>query len=123
MAQSTTQALRAAEKLAARYPLFVEQLAPELPKLQAHVEVHGTRDIIPEQPAFAVGDFVRVHKASYTLEYATGMVYKVVPCWSYSGRWSRWAYYVCYGPGQNVPLFHQQIPEFPNERISKLVTS
>jgi hypothetical protein len=117
---TTKQQLKAAQKVADKFPLFAEQLAPELPKLAAHVAEHGSRDMITEPAAFTVGQTVRVLGASYTLEYAVGTIREVKPSWDYYGKWNRWCYYITYPADQNVPSFHQAIPEFPNSRIQPI---
>ena len=120
MSQTTTQQLKSAQRLATKFPLFVEQLAPELHRLTAHVAEHGSRDMITEPPAFTVGQPVKVRGASYTLEQAQGTIREVKPSWNYYGKWKGWNYYITYPADQNVPDFHQALPEFPNSRIQPI---
>lgn len=120
---TTRQQLKAAEKVAKAFPLFADQLVPELPKLQAHVAANGSKDMIQELPKYDIGQRVKVAKVSYTLEYATGTICHRSPCWSYEGKWKEWNYYVKYDEGQNVPNFTQALPVWPTERIVLISSS
>ena len=51
------QQLKAAEKLAAAYPLFADQLAPELPALKEQVQQYGNK-VPATEPLYAVGQVV-----------------------------------------------------------------
>jgi hypothetical protein len=117
-ALTTRQQLRAAAKLAAAFPLFAEELAPELPELAAHVATHGNKDIAP--PAkFEVGQRVHNLNTVWNNQVYTGTIKSRVPSWSYDGRFSRWFYYLAYDEGQIKPGLHHlhQLPAW-EERLT-----
>ena len=64
ISQTAIQQLKAAQKLVTKLPLFIEQLASELPELTAHVAEHVSCDMITEPLAFPVGKPVTMCGAS-----------------------------------------------------------
>lgn len=97
--KTTRQKLREQQRLAAAFPLFAEQLAPELPELTAHVEAHGSKDMAPP-PKFEVGQRVHNLDTVYNNTVYTGAVKSRSPGWSYDGRFHSWYYYLTYDEGQ-----------------------
>ena len=73
--------------------------------------------MVPEPPAFVVGQRVQVARASYTLQWADGTIRAVSPSWAYDGRWHCWHYYVTYDADQNVPAFTADLPVWPTTNI------
>lgn len=115
-----TQQLKAAERLAATYPLFADQLAPELPALKQQVEQFGNKEPATE-PRFAVGQVVLAQ--GYSLEPVhTVTVRERSPSWGYSGQFNGWYYYLTYGPDlpaafwfmNNVPLHERHLQPRPD---------
>ena len=117
---TTRQQLREAQRLADSFPLFAEQLVPGLPQLQAHVALHGSKDIAPAA-RFEVGQRVSNLNQIWNNEVFTGTIKSRSPSWAYDGRFSRWFYYLTYEEGQIRPAFHHlhQLPAL-EERLTLL---